>query len=140
MHRRWDAPLAHFDGDPMADTDVESRDAPKPFQAVLESHRDTVVIVARGEIDLASVDELDERFREVLDAGFRRAVLDLREVLFIDSTGLGRILTMNETTSSAGMAFELVRGPAPVHRLFELTRTEGTLRFIEAREIDTGPA
>jgi anti-sigma B factor antagonist len=120
----------------MADAHGGSGGASEPFQARLERRPDTIVIIARGEIDLASSGQLDERFREALDTGVRRVVLDLREVLFIESTGLGAILTMNRAASAADIAFDVVRGPGTVHRLFEITQTDQVLRFIEAHEIE----
>jgi anti-sigma B factor antagonist len=110
--------------------------APEPFVATLEPHREAIVVVARGEIDLDSISALEERLREVLDAGFSRIVLDLRNVSFVDSTGLRAILTMDATSRAAGVRFALVQGPYAVRHLFELTSTDQTLRFIEPHEID----
>jgi anti-anti-sigma factor len=123
----------------MADADLGSRHAPEPFRADLEPHRETIVIVARGEIDLDSVSHLDDRFREVVDAGFKRVVLDLREVSFMDSTGLRSILAMNMASRDATISFEIVRGPHAVARVFELTSTEHMVTFISPHEVDASP-
>jgi anti-sigma B factor antagonist len=111
--------------------------APEPFMATLEPHREAIVVVARGEIDLDSAAELEKRLREVLDAGFSRIVLDLRNVSFVDSTGLRAILTMDTATRAAGVRFALIQGPYAVRHLFELTSTDQALRFIAPHEIDT---
>ena len=114
-----------------------ANEAPEPFQATLDPHREAIAVVVRGEIDLESAATLEDRFSEVLDAGFSQVVLDLRDVSFIDSTGLRAILTMDTATRDAGVRFAVVQGPQPVRRLFELTSTEQALRFIEPHEIDT---
>ncbi len=112
------------------------QEAPEPFQAELEPHRDTVVVVARGELDLDSAADLQDRFHEVVEAGFDRIVLDLRSVSFIDSTGLRAVLTMDNASRTADIGFAVVQGPDQVRRLFELTKAEQALRFIEPQEID----
>jgi anti-sigma B factor antagonist len=111
--------------------------APEPFMATLEPHREAIVVVVRGEIDLDTAADLEKRLREVLDAGFSRIVLDLRNVSFVDSTGLRAIITMDTASRAVGARFALVQGPYAVRHLFELTQTDRTLRFIEPHEIDT---
>jgi anti-sigma B factor antagonist len=111
-------------------------EAPEPFDVALEPHREAVAVVARGELDLDSAVELQDRFRDVLEAGFSRIVLDLRNVSFIDSTGLRAVLTMDSASRDAGVRFAVIQGPGPVRRLFQLTQTEQALRFIEPQDID----
>ena len=48
----------------------------------------TVVEVA-GEIDVQSAPELRDCLHQTIDAGSRQLVLDLRQVEFIDSMGIG---------------------------------------------------
>ena len=59
----------------------------------IEAIRDTLMARIRGEIDLATADEL----REIIDGrlknkGYKAVILDLSGVSFIDSSGLGFIL------------------------------------------------
>jgi anti-sigma B factor antagonist len=49
----------------------------------------STVVEAGGEIDVASAPELRECLHQTIDAGSRRLVVDLRQVSFIDSMGLG---------------------------------------------------
>jgi anti-anti-sigma factor len=98
---------------------------PRPFQAELEQRGETVTVVASGEIDLASADQLEASLREA-HARSGSVVLDLRRVVFIDCAGLLRILRFNDACRD----FALIPGPSQVQRLFLLTRTFGELRFI----------
>jgi anti-sigma B factor antagonist len=47
------------------------------------------VVEVGGEIDLASAPELRECLHQTIDAGSRQLVVDIRQVSFIDSMGLG---------------------------------------------------
>jgi anti-sigma B factor antagonist len=48
-----------------------------------------IVVKVAGEIDMASAPELRECLHQMIDAGSRRLVVDLRQVRLIDSVGLG---------------------------------------------------
>ncbi len=111
---------------------------PEPFRTELEPHRETIVLAAHGEIDIDTAGQLGQQMHELLESGFKRVVLDLRGVTFIDSTGLHVILDASASSDRAGIEFAIVQGPSLVERLFELTQTGSALRFIDEREIETG--
>lgn len=112
--------------------------APEPFGTTLEPHRETIVVKARGEIDTATAGQLGKQLRELLDAGFRRVVLDLRAVDFIDSTGLRAILETHAASRGTGVGFALIQGRPDARRLFEVTGAAAELEFVEPWEIDGG--
>lgn len=95
-------------------------------------------MAAHGEVDVVSAGHLGAQLREVLEAGFKRIVLDLRGVSFIDSSGLRAILDAEAASRSASLDFALIPGPTAVQRLFELTGTEAALHFIDEEEVDGG--
>ena len=57
---------------------------------------DPIVISPQGDIDVATVPSFREALAEAASGGHVRLVVDLSEVAFIDSTGLGAILEVNE--------------------------------------------
>ncbi|HET6665209.1 MAG TPA: STAS domain-containing protein [Acidimicrobiales bacterium] len=80
----------------------------------------TTVVSARGEIDFGS----SPRFRDtILDhlASGRVTVLDLSEVEFLDSIGLGTIVAVLKRARSLGGDLALVVGRDRIRRPFELT-------------------
>jgi len=87
---------------------------------------DVHVIAARGEIHLTTAPELGERLDEVLATGARSVILDLTDVAFIDSTGLGVLLNGLRKVAAAQGRLELVLANPTVLRLFEITRLEDT--------------
>jgi anti-sigma B factor antagonist len=102
-----------------------------PFRCDVEPHRETVRIRPVGELDLATVDLVEEQLRELRAAGFTAVTLDLREVRFLDSTGLRMILLWDADARADGFAFRLIAGPPAVRRLFDLTRTTERLDFVD---------
>ena len=89
-------------------------------QLVLETTRIGAhdVIVASGEIDLASAPRVEEALQ-----GFtaQPVVLDLRRVDFMDSAGLKVLLNQRSRLEESGGDLKLVVGEGAVVRLLELT-------------------
>jgi anti-anti-sigma factor len=71
--------------------DQESRPAPDTFDAHVLIEEGQPVVVARGEIDLASATRLDSALAQALSAG-PRITLDLGDVTFMDSTGINAVV------------------------------------------------
>ena len=79
------------------------------------------VVTARGEIDLAGAPRLREALSDVLTAGCTRLVMDLREVTFIDSTGLGVIVGASKKAAGLHGALRIVCDDKRVLRLLAIT-------------------
>jgi anti-sigma B factor antagonist len=104
---------------------------PDSFRCELEPERERVRIRPIGEIDMATVPDVETRLREVTAAGFKQVTLDLRAVCFLDSSGLRMILEWDARSRADGFSFALVAGPPIVQRLFDLTNTTELLSFID---------
>jgi anti-sigma B factor antagonist len=87
------------------------------------------IVTVRGEIDLVTAPLL----RDALEGLGSRVTVDLRQVTFIDSTGLAVLIAKKAT--DAGEFRIVADGPA-VLRLFELT---GLVDMLEPT-LDTEPA
>lgn len=91
--------------------------------------RDRVVIAVSGEIDLATIDDLDAAVRDLRDVAWREIVLDLRAVEVIGSTGLRWLIATTRAARADGWTLALMDGSAAVTRLLALTGTRGLLRW-----------
>ena len=112
---------------------------PEPFRCEVRQGRASAVVEIAGELDLATVEEVDSALRSL--ANTKRAVtLDLRELRFIDSTGLRLILEIDALARQDGFNFAVVRGPETVQRIFAMTGMENHLVFVDAPEDLAPPA
>ena len=101
--------------------------------SISTSDRDGRALVAvRGELDLATAPELESVVLERLDAG-QAVVLDLRELDFMDSSGLRVLITAHTRASDGDADFAIVRPPAgsEVAKILEIAGVEPQLHLVD---------
>ena len=98
---------------------------------ISESGNGRVDAALSGEIDLSTVAELEARLKGSLDGGVPLLVLDLREVTFLDSSGLRLLLRLDERQKGIGGRMVLVQGGRRVARVFELTGAGERLEIVD---------
>ena len=89
-----------------------------------------VRIALRGELDLEHAYSFDEELKRVEALEPDCICLDLRELTFLDSTGLARLVAARRRAMRAGRRLVLVRGPAAVQRVFQLTAVEEAFEIV----------
>jgi anti-anti-sigma factor len=80
----------------------------------------TATVVATGEIDLSTVDELRSAVTGAAE-DVDKLLLDLTAVEFIDSAGLGGLLELRSTLRSRSVTLEISAGDGPVRQAMEIT-------------------
>jgi anti-sigma B factor antagonist len=79
------------------------------------------VVSVHGELDVATSPMLRERLIGLVSDGSSRLVLDLEALDFLDSTGLGTIVSVLKRARTHGGDLRLVCTEARIRRLFEIT-------------------
>ena len=93
-----------------------------------------VSIAPRGDLDLGTVDDFDVEARRVLDDRAHTVVVDLRDVRFIDSAGLSRLVAIARHGRRTGHRVCFVRGSLRVTRLFVLTGLGAGIEWAKSPE------
>ena len=104
----------------------------EPFRCEVTPERDAVRVRPVGELDMDTAPVLDAQMRELRDSGFRRLILDLRGLQFIDSSGLHLILRYDAEARRDGFALELLPGNRTVQLVFEVSGVAAQLTFADA--------
>jgi anti-sigma B factor antagonist len=105
------------------------------FGLVDEAVDDTTHVVSlRGEIDALTAPKLGSRLFGLADEGIQGVVVDLSEVTFMDSTGIGVLLNALRHFTLRHMQMVLVCPTDRVLRPFEVTGLTGHLMIFDSRE------
>jgi anti-anti-sigma factor len=105
------------------------------FQTERDSNNGVVRVALSGELDLASAPIVEEVLDAVISDGSAVVMVDLREVKFIDSSGLHALLRARTGADTSGKGLILVGASDAAQRLFELTGTQFLLADPNAVEI-----
>jgi anti-anti-sigma factor len=101
---------------------------PQGLRCYVEPDRERVVVRAVGEVDLATVAGLNKPLDELRASGFTQIAIDLREVTFMDSTGLQLLVRWRRRAQDDAFGLQIEIDPdGPVARVMELTGLQDLL-------------
>jgi anti-anti-sigma factor len=105
--------------------------APPPFICMWkEGGSDAAWVHVAGELDLESAQSLGQTLRET-QLHARMVVLDLRELTWMDSSGVHVVLDAVDDARRAGGRLILIRGPAHVDRVLTLTGARDQVEILD---------
>ena len=99
-------------------------------QLVARLHRDADIatVALQGEVDVLTVDQVRVAISDAIATRPRAIVVDLADLSFIDSTGLGALIFGFQRCRDAHIAFRLARPTRGVHQILVLS---GLLEVVE---------
>ncbi|MDP9393612.1 MAG: STAS domain-containing protein [Actinomycetota bacterium] len=93
----------------------------------MDRRDDAVVVRVDGDVDVSHTLELRDVLADAMDGGAASVVLDVGGVDFIDSAGVGLLVTAHRRAQGAGGAFLIADVTPTVARVLQLTRTDRLL-------------
>ena len=104
------------------------------FRVEVQNQDQATVIAVSGELDLASSPALQEELDRVSASDSQLLIIDLRELDFMDSTGLSVLVRAHQRAEQEGRRLAMVKGPQQVQRLLSLTGVADRLTLVDAPE------
>jgi anti-anti-sigma factor len=95
---------------------------------------DIPMVTLAGELDISTAPEVDRELARIERQRPETLVVDLRDLTFIDSTGLRTILSSDSRCRQYGGRLVIVPGPPAVHRVFSISLLDQRLRFVDEPE------
>ena len=87
-----------------------------------EKKKQTLIVRIRRDLDHSACSRLKKQMDELLgDASVRRLVFDLRDVEFMDSSGIGFIIGRYKLMARRGGSVAVVNADARMNRIFEMS-------------------
>ena len=104
------------------------------FRVEVQNQDQATVIAVSGELDLASSPALQEELDRVSASESDLLIIDLRDLDFMDSTGLSVLVRAHQRAEQEGRRLAMVKGPQQVQRLLSLTGVADRLTLVDAPE------
>jgi anti-sigma B factor antagonist len=89
---------------------------------IVERTESAAVARLSGDLDIVTSDDVKRELVGLVDAGHTALALDLSDVGFVDSSGLGVLVAVHRHAEARGGRFVVRSTPPQVRRLFEITR------------------
>ena len=100
-----------------------------PVTVTVEGKRANVAL--DGEFDMPATFTVEPALEQIVERpGLDAITLDLSRLSFIDSTGVGVLLRLEEESRARGVELTIVPGPREVQRVFELAGVDVALPFL----------
>ncbi len=94
------------------------------FTTQIDARNGVARLALAGELDTRSAPAFLDQLTTIAGDGVGSVVLDLRDVTFVDSTGLHAFLTAHERAKTNGHNLVLIGVRPSTRRLFEITGTQ----------------
>jgi anti-anti-sigma factor len=114
-------------------------DLKPPFSLTVARDGPHTVVALRGELDIAAEGELAAGLALVMATRPSVLTVDLRELEFLDSTGLRALLRLREDCGALGCRLSMVPGPAAVQRAFQVSGIAGQFAMVDPSEASLAP-
>ena len=101
------------------------------LQIEAHDHDGLAHVVLTGELDLSTIDRLEQELARVEGGGPMTVALDLSRLTFLDSSGLRVIVSADQRARRENRRFVVVRGPDTVQRVFSITRLDEQLDLVD---------
>ena len=101
------------------------------LELTVSNHEGETVLSAAGELDVNTAPELREHLARLAGDGARRIVVDLTDVSFIDSTGLGVLVGVLKRVLQHNGELLLQRPRPAARKVFDITGLDQVFTIID---------
>lgn len=91
----------------------------------------TVRLALTGELDISGAARVEAELERIEQGAPATLVLDLRDLAFMDSTGLRLILAADDRAREQARRLVIVRGTDTVQRIISMTRLDQRLEIVD---------
>jgi anti-sigma B factor antagonist len=104
---------------------------PNKFSLRTENREGRTIVYVGGELDLEVASQMRAAMEPLMELSDRRLTLNLRDLKYIDSTGIGILISVLKARHSRNAPFDVEHVPSHIRKLFDMT---GITPFLAAAE------
>jgi anti-anti-sigma factor len=101
----------------------------------IEIHGDTMRLLGVRELETASASAFNDAVKQAMTASVKNLEIDLSQVSFLDSCGLGALVAVRKLVGRRGGVVRLLNPPAAAQQMLELTRLYRVLEVVNSEEV-----
>jgi anti-anti-sigma factor len=102
----------------------------------VEEQNNAVIIYLSGEITMITVNEIDNVCRQYLNSDIDVLAFDMRNVQFIDSFGISRVIKQSKMFSSQNIEFVLVNLNDNIKQIFKIATFDKLFNIMSKDEFN----
>ncbi|PJZ46458.1 STAS domain-containing protein [Leptospira brenneri] len=100
-----------------------------------ESKSDGIVVLKLfGNLDMLNAGILKERIKESASQEEHKFIFDLEGVSFIDSSGFGLIMSLNDKLTELGGGLRIVNVSKTIRQIFRISKISSVIQIFESTE------
>jgi anti-sigma B factor antagonist len=100
-----------------------------------EEYKEAIILILEGEVDVYTAPKLKEELMPLVEKENHEVRIDLSNVEYMDSTGLGVIIGALKSSKSKHGQLKLFNATARLNRLFEITGLTEVMDIKQGEEI-----
>jgi anti-sigma B factor antagonist len=100
----------------------------------ISQHNDVTIVEVTGQLIVANRQELKDDVLKLLDSGSRKFLIDFRDTAYIDSSGLGVLVSLSKKIREKGGEMRLSNLNEDLRTLFELTKLDTLFHIADTRD------
>lgn len=97
-------------------------------------HQDVIIVEVDGQLVVGNRQELKQRILDEVEAGARKVLIDFGGTAYIDSSGLGVLVSLSKRLREEGGELRLANLNDDLRSLFELTKLDTLFPIADTRD------
>src|SRR5687767_423471 len=97
----------------------------------VQSNGETISITGLKELGAANSNSFRDQVRAAMSDTHKFIEIDLSQTMFLDSCGLGALISLHKTTCSRNGLVRLINPTPPVQQILELTRMHRIFEIVK---------
>lgn len=91
------------------------------FDSKITKNDDSLILEVKGDLDVYSEDKFKDFIEASLKPIEKDLVIDLKDLNYLDSTGLGLFMKVYKLVTEKGYEFKIINPKENIYKLFKIT-------------------
>ncbi|MFC1504162.1 STAS domain-containing protein [Spirochaetota bacterium] len=104
------------------------------MEIITRDREGIIIFDIKGEIDLYNAPEIKESIKQQIDQGHKKVIINLENVSYIDSSGIGALISSLSNLKKIGGGLKIINVYDSVRKVFELTKLTSFFQIFNSED------